>query len=169
MIAIRLPRLFRIASVRFAALYVILFAGSALILGGSVFLQARSALQEQLTARIETETSYLNEEFRNGGLAHLIAIVERRGKGVSALDYLLQDRNGVHLAGEIPATPGLKPGWVAIAVPHASEDGGRPEKVRALGHRQVVGNRLGSGRVDRVNAANDARTRSDLRLPSLPR
>ena len=46
--------------------------------------------------------------------------------------YLVQDQAGAHLAGEVPATPGLAPGWTTIEVPQASEDGGRPERVRAL-------------------------------------
>jgi signal transduction histidine kinase len=58
--------------------------------------------------------------------------VRKRGQGASALDYLVQDQAGAHLAGEVPATPGLAPGWTAMEVPQASEDGGRPERVRAL-------------------------------------
>ena len=67
-----LPRLLRVASFRFAALYVIVFAGSALVLGFTVFLKAGSALQEQMTARIETEAAFLREEFQADGLPHLI-------------------------------------------------------------------------------------------------
>ena len=52
---------------------------------------------------------------------------------------------------------------------HAAEDRPQRRAQHRPRHRQVVGNRLGSGRVGRVNAPNDARTRSDLRLPSLPR
>jgi len=59
-------------------------------------------------------------------------VVRARGQGASALDYLLQDQSGAHLAGEMPAMADLKPGWTTIAVPQASEDGGRPERVRAL-------------------------------------
>jgi signal transduction histidine kinase len=44
----------------------------------------------------------------------------------------LEDQAGAHLAGEIPAAAELKPGWTTIDVPQASEDGGRPERVRAL-------------------------------------
>jgi signal transduction histidine kinase len=127
-----LPRLLRVASFRFAALYVALFAGSALVLGVTVFLEAGSALQDQMTARIETETAFLREEFQADGLAHLIDVVRARGQGASALDYLLQDQAGAHLAGEMPAAADLKPGWTTIDVPQASEDGGRPERVRAL-------------------------------------
>jgi signal transduction histidine kinase len=131
-IRIVLPSLLRVASFRFAAFYVAVFAGSALVLGIAVFFEARSALQQQMTGRIETEVAFLGVEFQSGGLAHLLDIVRKRGQGASALDYLVQDQAGPHLAGEVPATPGLAPGWTRIAVPQASEDGGRPERVRAL-------------------------------------
>jgi signal transduction histidine kinase len=131
-IRIVLPSLLRVASFRFAAFYVAVFAGSALVLGIAVFFEARSALQQQMTGRIETEVAFLGVEFQSGGLAHLLDIVRKRGQGASALDYLVQDQAGPHLAGEVPATPGLAPGWTLIAVPQASEDGGRPERVRAL-------------------------------------
>jgi len=127
-----MPRLLRTASFRLTALYVLVFALSALVLGLAVFLAARSALEQQMTARIETETAYLREEFRAGGLDRLLTIVRSRGRGPIALDYLLQDRSGEHLAGEIPAVAALRPGWTVIAVPEASEDNGRPERVRAL-------------------------------------
>ncbi len=127
-----LPRFARVASFRLAALYVTVFAGSALVLGIAVFFEARSALQQQMTARIESEAAFLNVEFRTGGLAHLIDVVRTRGQGTSALDYLIEDQAGAHLAGEMPAAQGLTAGWTTIDVPQASEDGGRPERVRAL-------------------------------------
>ena len=70
----------------------LVFAASALVLGLAVFLAARSALKQQMTARIETETAYMREEFRAGGLDRLLTIVRSRGRGPIALDYLLQDR-----------------------------------------------------------------------------
>jgi signal transduction histidine kinase len=127
-----LPRLLRVATFRFAALYVAVFAGSALVLGMAVFLEARSALQQQMAGRIETEAAFLHEEFHADGLSHVLDVVRTRGQGISALDYLVQDQAGTHLAGEMPATAGLRPGWTTIDVPQASEDGGRPERVRAL-------------------------------------
>jgi hypothetical protein len=48
------PRFLRVASFRLAALYVIVFAASALLLGAAVFLEARSAMHQHMTARIET-------------------------------------------------------------------------------------------------------------------
>jgi signal transduction histidine kinase len=125
-------RLLRTASFRLAALYVALFTISALVLGAAVFVAARSALQQQMTARIETEAAFLREEFRTGGLDHLLVVVQSRGRGSSALDYLVQDRVGTHLAGEMPMAPALQSGWVTVHIPEASEDNGRPERVRAL-------------------------------------
>src|ERR1700745_1133426 len=131
-IRIVLPRLLRVVSFRFAAFYVAVFAGSALVLGIAVFFEARSALQQQMTARIETEVAVLAVEVQSGGLAELIYIGRKPGQAASALDYLVQDQTGAHLAGEVPATPALAPGWTRIEVPQASEDGGRPEGGPAL-------------------------------------
>jgi signal transduction histidine kinase len=127
-----MPRVLRTASFRLAALYVAVFAASAMVLGLAVFLAARSALQQQMTARIETETAFLREEFRAGGLDRLLAVVGSRGRGATALDYLLQDPDGRHLAGEMPSVAALRPGWTVAKVLEASEDNGRPERVRAL-------------------------------------
>ena len=127
-----MPRLLRTASFRLAALYVAVFAASATVLGLAVFLAARSALKQQMTARIETETAFLREEFRGGGLDRLLAVVKSRGRGATALDYLLQGPDGRHLAGEMPSVVALRPGWMVEKVPEASEDNGRPERVRAL-------------------------------------
>jgi signal transduction histidine kinase len=128
-----LARLLRTASVRLASLYVAVFAVSAFVLGAAVFLAARSALEQQMASRIATEAAYLSEEFRTGGLDRLLALVRLRGRGASALDYLVQDRDGAHLAGAMPAgRRALRPGWATVEVSEASEDDGRPERVRAL-------------------------------------
>src|SRR5207237_7154318 len=111
---------------------VAVFAGSVSVLGMAVVLEGRSALQQQMTDRIETEAAFLHEEFRVDGLVHLLDVVRTRGQGANALDYLVEDQAGAHLAGEMPANRGLTPGWTTIEVPQASEDDGRPERVRAL-------------------------------------
>jgi signal transduction histidine kinase len=127
-----LPRTLRTARFRLAALYLAVFAASALVLGAAVYLAARSELQQQMSARIRAETDFLQGESRAGGLDRLLAAVRSRGRGASALDYLVQGRDGVHLAGEMPVVQTLQPGWATIEVPVASEDNGRPEQVRAL-------------------------------------
>lgn len=125
-------RLLRTASFRLTALYVAIFAVSAALLGTAVFLAARSALEQQMAARIETDMAYLTNEFRDGGLDRLLTTIMSRGRGPIALDYLVQDASGAHLAGEMPAVPALQPGWTTVRIPNATEDSGRPERSRAL-------------------------------------
>ena len=152
-----LPRIFRTARFRFAALYVALFAGSALVLGIAVFVETRSALRQQMAARVETEAAFLRGEFQGGGLMRLIELVRTRGRGASALDYLVQGPDAVHLAGEMPAAAGLRPGWTVIYVPEASEDGGRPERDRVyvsdLGGGVLLAVGSDIGQVDDVEEA----------------
>ena len=122
----------RATSFRLVALYVGVFAVSAVILGVVVFLAARAELDTQMTARIETEMAFLQDEYRSGGLDRLLTVVTARGRGISALDYLVQGPEAVYLAGEMSASATLRPGWLVIDVSDAAEDGGRPEHVRAL-------------------------------------
>ncbi len=156
--SLHLPRLLRTASFRLTALYVALFAGSALILGGAVFLAARSAMEHQMAARISTEAAYLSDEFRTGGPERLVATVHLRGKGAAALDYLVLDATGARLAGKMPAI-GLspRPGWLTIDVPDGLEEDGRPERVRALvvplGHGMLLAVGDDLGRISAVEHA----------------
>lgn len=99
----------------------------------------------------------MRDEFRAQGLPHLLAVVKARGRGASALDYLVQDRDGTHLAGEMPVTANIQPGWTTIMIANATEDDGRPERVRALvsalddGVSLAVGDDL--GRVTEIEEA----------------
>ena len=128
-----LPRLLRVASFRFAALYVVVFAVSAAILGATVFLQARSALEQQTTARIENEVSLLTKEYHAGGLTRLIEAVGERGQRARTLEYLVENPAGVRLAGNMPSNAWLKPGWTTMTVPqHSIEDPDNSELLLAL-------------------------------------
>lgn len=127
-----IPRLLRVASFRFAALYVAAFAVSVLVLGLTIFFQARSTLQQETTARIENEVSQLQEQYRVHGLAHLIDVVTERGRRAKALRYLLEDGTGARLAGNIPASVRLRPGWITITLPRARDEPDGGETIRAL-------------------------------------
>ena len=126
------PRLLRVASFRFAALYVAVFAVAVLVLGVIVFIEARSVLQQQITARIDNEVRLLTKEYRIYGLPRLIEAIGERGRGATALEYLLENPGGAHLAGNMPAMPGLKPGWTTVVVPHATDDPEGGEQIQAL-------------------------------------
>lgn len=93
-----------------------------------MLLASRAALREQMRSRIDSEISYLQTERSRDGIDHLIGLVRTRGRGASALDYLVQMPDGRHAAGEMPAVAGLAPGWTEIIVKETSEDDGRPER-----------------------------------------
>ncbi len=109
-----------------------MFAVSALVLATAVFVAARSALEQQMTARIEAETAFLRDDYRAGGLDRLVSVVTARGRGLTALDYLLLRADGARLAGELPDPPSRAPGWTTLDVSGAREEEGGPERVRVL-------------------------------------
>ncbi|MBW4023986.1 MAG: HAMP domain-containing protein [Proteobacteria bacterium] len=125
-------RLLRTASFGFAALYVLLFAISACILGVAVFVVARSSLEQQLAAEVQSDSAFLQEQYRSGGLRHLQMLINARGHEPSAPDYLLQTAEGTRLAGEIPLQPHLRPGWINLATDEGTTDHEPSEQVRAL-------------------------------------
>ena len=127
----RLPRLLRTASFRFAALYLLLFTASAVVLGAVVFWTTRAALDGQARARIQAEVASLRDEYQAGGLSRLVAVAEARGRGAGALDYLVQDADGRRLAGEI-APVGRRLGWLRIEAAEANDGRAERELVRAL-------------------------------------
>jgi signal transduction histidine kinase len=113
-------------------LYVALFIASAFALGMVVFFTARSALQQQIAARIEGETAVLRGEFCSGGLPRLLAVIAGRGQAPGSLDYLVQDPHGQKLAGDMRPITAPEPGWITLSVAAQDEEGGQPERVRAL-------------------------------------
>ena len=106
-----------------------------------------------MTARIEAEAAFLRGEFETGGLDRLLAVVRSRGRGAT--------RAGLPGAGRRRRAPGGRDARLcrtcgragrSFAVPEAHEDGGRPERVRALvsdlggGLLLAVGDDLGRDR-----------------------
>jgi signal transduction histidine kinase len=151
-----LPRVLRTTSFRFAAIYVLMFVASAMVLGTVVFVVAREAMLQQMTARIETEAALLESHFKREGLPGLAATVEDRGRGAAALEYLLEGPDGRRLAGEIPSV-GKHAGWFDITIDERQGDKNAPERLRALavllsgGFLLVVGDDI--GRLDELQEA----------------
>jgi signal transduction histidine kinase len=143
---VTLPRLLRTASFRLSALYAILFGASVLLLGVVAFWSTRSALEKQLTRRIEAETMLLEQEFRSNGIDGLIATVRQRTRVNGTLDYFVVDTAGKRLAGELPIRSD-RLGWVEIDT--GQDAGGRQngenETVRVLVTQLDGGFRLGVG------------------------
>lgn len=146
-----LPRPFQTTSFRLALIYAVLFAGSVLVLGAFIFFTARSALDQQLTTRIETESEALQAEFRSGGIDHLIMVVRDRARSrtTTALSYAVVGPNKELLVGELPLTS-QRTGWIDIdGGENATGESGNAERLRAFvvelkdGVRLAVGGDLG--------------------------
>jgi signal transduction histidine kinase len=141
-----LPRIVRTATFRLSALYAVLFAACVLLLGAAAFWSTRSALESQLTRRIEAESTLLEQEFRAHGVDALVATVQQRSRVKGDLDYFVADPAGERLAGDLPAVAD-RSGWVEVDTgPDAGDDqGGESEHVRVLVKQLDGGYRLGVG------------------------
>jgi len=153
---VRLPRVLRTASFRLAATYTCLFAGSVAVLGAFVLWTTRSALEQQMTSRIESEAAVLEVEFHSGGVDRLVAAVRERSRGAHALDYRVQDPEGRQVAGDLPALG--ESGWSEVSTiaqgTGESEDG---ERVRVLARRLPDGTLLAVGEdTTRIEDATEA-------------
>src|ERR1700676_805651 len=144
--SVPLPRLVRTASFRLSALYAILFGGCVLLLGAAAFWSTRSALEQQLTRRIEAEMTLLEQAFRANGIDHLVATVEQRTQDKGNLDYFVADPAGKRLAGDLPIKSD-RLGWVELEAGQdaSGEQVCENETVRVLVRQLDGGYRLGVG------------------------
>jgi signal transduction histidine kinase len=106
-----LRRIVRTAEFRLPVIYALLFTASATILGTLFYWAILSSLERQMATRIETEIEILTEDFQSEGEHELLEEVERRNN-VLAFEYLLLDRQGKRIAGNLSATPKL--GWSEV-------------------------------------------------------
>jgi signal transduction histidine kinase len=107
------PRVLRTASFRLAALYLLLFTASAGVLGGVVYWVTGAVLTQQLETRVESALHHFAEDFASGGAQALVTHASQYGRGMGALDYLVQAPDGTRLAGELP-TVGSRRGWLHL-------------------------------------------------------
>ena len=101
-----LRRIVRTAEFRLPVIYALLFTASATILGTLFYWTILSSLERQMTTRIDAELEILKEDFRFEGEHELLEEVERRNN-VLAFEYLLLDKQGQRVAGNLPVTPRL--------------------------------------------------------------
>src|SRR5215469_7156357 len=107
--------MFRSTSVRLAALYTAGFALAVVLLGVSILLTTRAALQQQFDARLTVEASELGQEFQAEGLSGVAQAIQERDRTAGALDYGLYAPDGRPLAGRLAGSrPSL--GWSELRV-----------------------------------------------------
>jgi len=120
---LRTPRVLRTTSFRLAALYLLLFTASAVLLGAVVFWVTQATLTEQLKTRVETAHRHLVEDFGSASLQSLVTHAVDYGRGAGALDYLVQSPDGKRLAGQLPMV-GDQRGWLRLTA--EDQDGRKP-------------------------------------------
>ena len=127
--------LLRTSTFRLALVYMVLFAGSVLILLGFIYWSTVTYMAEQTDATIRAEITGLAEQYRQRGLSGLeITIserVERDPDGSSV--YLFASPNRQPLAGNLSAWPDAAPaadGWLDFEF-HDERAGGRVFQARA--------------------------------------
>ena len=118
-----LPRVFRTATFRLAALYVVLFAATVAVVGAVVYLGTTAALNRRLDARISGEMTALKSSYQGGGLAKLEDDVRSHARTQPAgpLDYLVFDANRSRLAGDLAITP-ANLGWSNVTTMETDGD-----------------------------------------------
>ena len=127
--------LLRSSSFRLSLVYMILFAGSVLLLLGFIYWSTVGFMARQTDATIEAEITGLAEQYREGGLGNLVNILQERVERDpdSSSVYLLASRSFKPLAGNIDAWPNVETGsdgWLSFAFKD-TRAGGRVFQARA--------------------------------------
>ncbi|HLZ67545.1 MAG TPA: HAMP domain-containing sensor histidine kinase [Aliidongia sp.] len=138
----RLHRLFRTTSFRLTLIYATVFTVSVAVLFAIIYWSTAGYLARQMAASTEIELASLLEGQPAAGLGHLTREVQERAESAPAgAFYLLQDRAGTVLAGNLPARPPVV-GLVDTVAPALFENGNEPHGYRGRGVITVDGSYL---------------------------
>lgn len=136
-----LPRFARTITFKLALVQAGLFAATAAVLFGAVYVSLAGYARTQLRASISAELAPLLEERATDGLAELESTLATRAHagGAGGFWYLLENADGQRLAGTLP-TGSVRLGWQdlpAAAVP--SVPGRKAHPLEAFGQRLPTG------------------------------
>jgi len=152
-------RLLRTTSFRLAAIYLLLFTLSTLVLGIMVYALVRHQILADFDDRIMEESDALESVFSAQGRDALARMIDARGSGGGAVAYGLESPDGERLGGDLslPIRPaaGRQAGWVEMPEAENNEPPeAKPEIVRAYVSRLSDGSILIVG--DELRRADDA-------------
>lgn len=107
-----LNRLLHTTGFRYALLYAALFGASVLVLFGVVYWNTAGHMERQLKDVVDADVQSLKGDFQEGGIDDLRqSVLDRLASGRHRQSlYLLQDRNGARIAGNLAPRDPL-PGW----------------------------------------------------------
>jgi signal transduction histidine kinase len=149
---VRLRRLLETSTFRLAVVYLALFGVSALALLVYLYFATAAVMERQTAETIDAEIAGLREQYRAAGIERLREVIAQRSAAQPhrASIYLLTDRFGRRVAGNLESWPEVEPGpenWMIFTV-EVSPDGETVEQRRALaeGFALIGGFRLLVGR-----------------------
>lgn len=98
-------RLFRTTAFRLSLIYLAVFIVFAAFLIGYIAMSTNQLLGSQVREAVDTEIKGLAEQYRIGGISRLARVIESRSVRPGASMYLVTDRAGNKIAGNIEAVP----------------------------------------------------------------
>jgi signal transduction histidine kinase len=98
-----LTKLFRTTTFRLSLTYLALFSVAAIVAIAYIYWNTTVLLSRQLNQTIDAELKGLAEQYRAGGLDQLVRIVAERSRTPGNSLYLVADRDGKQLAGNLSA------------------------------------------------------------------
>ena len=96
-------KLFRTTTFRLSLSYLALFSAAAAVAIFFIYWNTTVLLSRQLNQTIEAELTGLAEQYRAGGLDQLVRIVAERSETPGNSLYLVADKDGKQLAGNLSA------------------------------------------------------------------
>jgi len=98
-----LTKLFRTTTFRLSLTYLALFSAAAVVAVFYIYWNTTVLLSRQLNQTIDAELKGLAEQYRGGGLDQLVRIVAERSRTPGNSLYLVADKEGKQLAGNLSA------------------------------------------------------------------
>jgi len=98
-----LTKLFRTTTFRLSLTYLALFSAAAVVAVFYIYWNTTVLLSRQLNQTIDAELKGLAEQYRGGGLDQLVRIVAERSQTPGNSLYLVADKEGKQLAGNLSA------------------------------------------------------------------
>jgi signal transduction histidine kinase len=129
-----LGKLFRTTAFKLTLVYLVIFALFAAFLLGYFALNTRRLITDQINQTVDAEITGLAEQYNQGGIRRLVAVVENRSRRPGSSLYLVTTFAGEGLAGNVGSLPtGLlnEDGWKETSYR-------RQDDADAVEHRALV-------------------------------
>jgi signal transduction histidine kinase len=99
-------RPFRTTAFKLSAVYLAVFTVFAAFLIGYIARNTTAILQAQMISAVDIEIRGMSDQYRRGGVARLARFIELRSRQPGASLYLITDRDGQKIAGNVESVPG---------------------------------------------------------------